>query len=80
MCQKVVRPGLVYGCESWTLTTNNKGKVVAAEMKLLRRTKGIIKRGRINNQTVISKLNVKPIELVIAKRQLSWLVHVAYIE
>jgi hypothetical protein len=71
--QKVVRASLVYGSESWTLTKNNKNKI--AEMRFLRRIKRMTKADRVKNETVVSKLNIKPIGLVIGERQLSWLGH-----
>jgi hypothetical protein len=42
-------------------------------MRFIRRIKGITRSDRIRNETVISGLNIKPIELLIDERQLSWL-------
>jgi hypothetical protein len=41
-------------------------------MRFIRRIKGITRSDRIRNETVISGLNIKPIELLIDERQLSW--------
>jgi hypothetical protein len=55
--QKVVRLSIVYGSESWTLTKNNKSKIVATKIRFLRRRKGITRRDRVRNETVVSELN-----------------------
>jgi hypothetical protein len=46
----------MYGSESWTLTKNNKSKIVTTEMRFLRRIKEITRRDRV---TVVSELNIK---------------------
>ena len=73
---KVVRPSLIYGSETWTLSDKNKSKVKAKEMRFLRRIKGITRRDRIRNTVVAEGLNIVLIEKVIEERQLSLLGHV----
>jgi hypothetical protein len=53
--QKVVRPSVVYDSESWTLTKNNKTKIDTTEMRFLGILviKGITRRGRVRNETVV---------------------------
>jgi hypothetical protein len=53
--QKVVRPSIIYGSEFWTLTKNNKTKIDTTEMRFLGILviKGITRRGRIRNETVV---------------------------
>jgi len=54
-------PILTYGCESWVLTKNINSKIQAAEMKYLRRIKGITRRGRVRNEMVRKELKVESI-------------------
>jgi hypothetical protein len=53
--QKVVRPSIIYGSEFWTLTKNNKTKIDTTEMRFLGILviKGITRRGRVRNETVV---------------------------
>jgi hypothetical protein len=46
--QKVVRPSVVYGSESWTLTKNNKSKIVASVIRFLKRIQDITRRDNNN--------------------------------
>lgn len=45
--QKVVRASIVYGGESWTLSTRNNSKTVATKMRFLRKIKRITNISRI---------------------------------
>src|SRR3978361_662388 len=65
-------PILTYGCESWVMTNTMKSKIQAAEMKYLRRVKGITRRDRIRNELVRDELKVEPILKTVERRQLGW--------
>ena len=52
---------ITYSCESWVLTTDIRRRIQAAEMKLLRRIKGITKINRVRNELVRQELKVEPI-------------------
>lgn len=73
--QKVIRPSLTYGSESWVLTKRNKSRIKAAEMRFLRKIQGITREDRIRNSVIVEELKIKPIEKIIEERQLSWLGH-----
>ena len=69
--QRVVKPSLIYGSESWT-----QSKVKTMVIWFLRK-KGIITRDRIRNTLAVEELiNIVPIEKVIEDRQLSLVGHV----
>ena len=68
---------LLYGSETWRLTENNKRRVEATEMDVLRRSSRISRRERIRNVTIRQQIrleepNVKEIE----QNQLTWYGHV----
>jgi hypothetical protein len=46
--QKAIRPFIVYGSESWTVTKNNKRNIAATEIK------GITRRDRIRDETELN--------------------------
>ena len=71
-------PILKYGCESWVPTKNIKSKIQAAEMKCLRRIKGITRRDSVRNEVMIQKLKVEPILKKIYKHQLKWFSHLLW--
>ena len=73
-------PILTYGCESWVMTNTMKSKIQAAEMKYLRRVKGITRRDRIRNELVRDELKVEPILKTVERRQLGWFGHLARME
>lgn len=73
--QAIYKPILTYGCETWTLTTQQKSRIQATEMKYLRRVKGVTKMDRIRNEKIRQDLGTNPILEFIEQRQLSWWGH-----
>ena len=52
----VIRPGLPYGSESWTMDKSYENKLIATEMKILRMADGLTKRNKIQrSRTSIHK-------------------------
>ena len=72
----ILRPVLLYGCETWTLTKRLKSKIQATEMRVLRLIHGVTRRERLRNDVIRDALNVKSILLIIEKSQLRWFGHV----
>ena len=52
----VVVSNLVYGCEAWVLKERDKGRLQAAEMKVLRRVAGITKLDCVRNEDMRESL------------------------
>ena len=71
----ILRPVLLYGCESWTLTSVLKSKIQAAEMRVLRLIKGVTRRDRLRNVDIRKELKVKSILTIIEESQLRWYGH-----
>ena len=54
----ILTPVLIYGHESWTLTSKTRSQIQAAEMKILRLIKGVARLDRLRNEDIRS-LKVK---------------------
>jgi hypothetical protein len=72
-----IKSSLLYGSETWRLTENNKRRVEATEMDVLRRSSRISRKERIINvairqQTGPEKTIIKEIE----QNQFTWSGHV----
>ena len=72
----ILRPVLLYGSETWTLTKKLKSKIQACEMRILRLIFGVTKRDKIRNETIRNSLNVQSILTIIEKNQLRWFGHI----
>ena len=69
--------GLLYGCESWTLSADMKKKLEAAEMWFLRRMWRVPWTARRTNQEVLQMANTsRTLLTTIRKRQLKYVGHV----
>lgn len=73
----VYLPTLVYGAESWTLHKKLESRLVAAEMRYLRKAVGKTRRDHIRNNTVREELKQEPIKDIVERRGLGWLGHLA---
>ena len=76
----VLIPTLIYGAETWTLTTTDMSRLVAAEMKPIRLILGKTRLDRIRNEEHRRKLDVIPLETRIEQAKLRWLGHVQRME
>ena len=72
----VLTPIITYGSESWTLTTKDKSRIQASEMKPLRTIVKKTRRDHIRNEDIRRMVGVIPMLNKIEKRQLQWLGHV----
>ena len=71
----VLIPTLTYGAETWTLTTTDMSRLVAAEMKPIRFILGKTRMDRIRNEE-LRRLGVVSLETKIEQAKLRWLGHV----
>ena len=72
----ILRPVLLYGCETWTLNKKLKSKIQATEMRILRLIFGVTRRDRLRNDDIRASLKVHSILSIIEKSQLRWFGHV----
>ena len=68
----VLRPVLLYGSETWTLTTILTSKIQATEMRVLRLIYGVTRRDRIRNDNIRQVLKVESVLAIIERNQLRW--------
>ena len=67
----------MYGSETWRLTENNKRRVEAAEMDVLRRSSRISRKERIRNVTIKQQIGLEEtITKEMEQNQLTWYGHV----
>jgi hypothetical protein len=73
----LIKNRLLYGSETWRLTENNKRRVEATEMDVLRRSSRISRKGRIRNVTVRQQIGLEEtIIKEIEQKHLTWYSHV----
>jgi Pyruvate/2-oxoacid:ferredoxin oxidoreductase gamma subunit len=53
-------PSLCYHCQTWTLTAQENRKIIATEMRCLRRILNITRRDRIRNDEIRRRVGVIP--------------------
>ena len=79
--QKLILPILLYGAESWCLTEILFNRIRKFHHYCLRTMCRInrkhVYKHRISNEQLLERLDIKPIDNYISRRQLSWLGHVA---
>jgi hypothetical protein len=68
----ILKPVLMYGFQSWSLTTKTKSKLQAAEMRVLRVIEGVTRRDRIRNTVIREKLNVTSLLGDVERGKLRW--------
>ena len=50
MYKSVVRPAMLYGMETMAVTENQVGKMVVAELKMVKWALGVTRKGKIRNE------------------------------
>jgi len=77
MYNTLIKSSLSYGSETWRLTKNNKRRVKATEMDVLRRSSRISRKERIRNVTIRQQIGLEePIIKEIEQNQLTGYGHV----
>jgi hypothetical protein len=69
----LIKSSLLYGSETWRLTENNKRRVEATEMDVLRRSSRISRKEQIRNVTIRQQIGLEKIIIKeIEQNQLKW--------
>jgi hypothetical protein len=77
ICNSVYVPVLIYGAESWPMTSRHISRIQASEMKFLRRVIGKTRLDQIRNTRIREELEQKPLQNQIQEKQLKWFGHVS---
>ena len=72
----ILRPILLYGSESWVLTTADISRLEAAEMKVIRTIMGKTRRDRVRSEQLRRELEVTPLIKELQRSSLGWLGHI----
>ena len=73
----VVRPALIYGAEAWTTTKREEERLNVNEMRMLRWSCGVTRKGRVPNKFIRGSLKVVEAGKKISEKRLMWYGHVA---
>ena len=73
--KSIYLPILIYGSETWVLNKNQQSKIQAAEMKFLRRARGVTKMDKIRSEQIRTDLKIKEARKSIEERKLNWWGH-----
>ena len=67
-----VMPVLMYGCETWAVRKEQKSKIQATQMNILRRIEGVCWKDRITNDEILQRLGQVGVLEMVRKRQEEW--------
>ena len=68
--KSVYIPTLKYGAEGWPLTTKHESRIIAKEIKFLRRIVGKTRRDKRRNNRIRETLDLEPILTYIERRRI----------
>src|SRR5579871_538793 len=71
----IIIPSLCYQCQTWTLTANDRRKLITTEMVCLRRILGVSLRDKIRNEYIRRITNTIAVLDYIKKQQIKWFAH-----
>ena len=60
---------LTYGCETWVARKDQKSKIQAMQMKVLRRIDGVCWKNRITNDEILQRLGQVEVLEIVKRRQ-----------
>jgi hypothetical protein len=69
-------PVLLYGSETWTIKARDAGRIIAAEMKYMRRTAGYTWTDYKTNTQIAKELKITPILDKLLEYKRNWIQHV----
>ena len=72
----VIRPALLYGTECWAIKRYHAQRMSAAEMRMLRWMCGNMRRDKVRNEDIRTKMGVASIEEKMRENCLRWFGHV----
>ena len=73
--QTVIRPTLLYGCETWSMSVTDERRMATTEMRMVRWAMGVSLLEHRRNEDILEEAKVEPIAMVM-RRRLEWFGHV----
>ena len=74
--QTVIRPTLLYGCETWPMSVKDERRTATTEMTMVRWAMGVGLLEHWRNEEILEEVKVEQIATVMRRRMLEWFGHV----
>ena len=74
--QTVIRPTLLYGCETWPMSVNDERRMATADIRMVRWTMGLSLLEHRRNEEILEEAKIEHIATVMRRRRLEWFGHV----
>ena len=74
--QTVIRPTLLYGCETWPMSVKDEKHMATTEIRMVRWAMGVSMLEHQRNEEILEEAKVEPIAMVMRRRRLEWFGHV----
>ena len=74
--QTVIRPTLLYGCETWPMSVKDEKRMATTEMRMVRWAMGVSLLEHRRNEEILEEAKVEPIATVMRRRRLEWFGHI----
>ena len=68
----VAVPTLTYGCEMWVLKEREKSRMLAAEMRVLRKIADVSRLDHVRNEMVRERLRIEPVLKKVERMRECW--------
>ena len=76
ICQTVIRPTLLYGCETWPMSDKYEKRKATTEMRMVRWAMGLSLLEHRINEEILEETKVEAIATAMRRRRLEWFGHV----
>ena len=74
--QKVIRPTLLYGCETWLMSVKDEKRMATTEMRMVRWAMRVSLLEHRRNEEIFEEAKGEPIATVMRRRGREWFGHV----
>ena len=74
--QTVIRPTLLYSCETWPMSVKYKKRMATTEMRMVRWAMGVSLLEHRRNEEILEEAKVEPIATAMRRRRLEWFGHI----
>ena len=75
LIKAIFLPTLTYQCQTWTLTKSLQQKLVACEMRCLRKAVKKTRRDKVRNDDIRAMVGVTPVLQYVEEQQVKWFGH-----